>query len=141
MAEMFDRLDLVELTSEQLAPLEALMAPAWPETWRDLATSHYITLLSAPGSDAVPAASLASLSVALTMGVAQDLGGTQPYIPVGASVMSGARTRRVIQLLESGSSYKQVADSTGITAARVRIIERAWRHEQMALRQGTLPLE
>lgn len=141
MAEMFERLDLADLTSEQLAPLEALMAPDWSDTWKDLATSHYITLLSAPGSSAVPSASLAHLAVALTMGIAQDLGGTQPYIPVGASVMSGARTRRVIQLLESGNSYKQVADSTGITAARVRIIERAWRHEQMALRQGSLQLE
>lgn len=37
--EMFNRLDLVDLTAEQLAPLEALMAPAWSETWRDLATS------------------------------------------------------------------------------------------------------
>ena len=141
MDEMFDRLDLTELTQEQLAPLEALMPPGWPDVWRSFATSFYITLLSAPGSGTVPPTSLASLAVALTLGIAQDEGGTQPYIPVGADVMSSARARRVVELLERGQSYKQVADETGITASRVRNIERAWRREQMALRQGTLLLD
>ncbi len=141
MDEMFDRLDLTELTQEQLAPLEALMPPGWPDVWRSFATSFYITLLSAPGSGTVPPTSLASLAVALTLGIAQDEGGTQPYIPVGADVMSSARARRVVELLERGQSYKQVADETGITASRVRNIERAWRREQIALRQGTLPLD
>lgn len=137
---MFPRLELVNLKADQLTPLEALMTPAWPDTWRDLATSQYLTLISAPGSEAVPHAALASLAVALTMGIAQDLGGTQPYIPVGADVMSSARTRRVIELLNRGMSYKDVADETGITASRVRNIERAWRREQIAARQGVLPL-
>ena len=141
MDEMFDRLDLTELTQEQLAPLEALMPPGWPDVWRSFATSFYITLLSAPGSGTVPPTSLASLAVALTLGIAQDEGGTQPYIPVGADVMSSARARRVVELLERGQSYKHVADETGITASRVRNIERAWRREQLALRQGTLPLD
>ena len=141
MDELFDRLDLTELTQEQLAPLEALMPPGWPDVWRSFATSFYITLLSAPGSGTVPPTSLASLAVALTLGIAQDEGGTQPYIPVGADVMSSARARRVVELLERGQSYKQVADETGITASRVRNIERAWRREQIALRQGTLPLD
>ena len=141
MDEMFDRLGLTELTQEQLAPLEALMPPGWPDVWRSFATSFYITLLSAPGSGTVPPTSLASLAVALTLGIAQDEGGTQPYIPVGADVMSSARARRVVELLERGQSYKQVADETGITASRVRNIERAWRREQLALRQGTLPLD
>ena len=141
MHDMFDRLDLTELTQEQLAPLEALIPPGWPDVWRSFATSFYITLLSAPGSGTVPPTSLASLAVALTLGIAQDEGGTQPYIPVGADVMSSARARRVVELLERGQSYKQVADETGITASRVRNIERAWRREQTALRQGTLPLD
>ena len=141
MDEMFDRLDLTELTQEQLAPLEALMPPGWPDVWRSFATSFYITLLSAPGSGTVPPTSLASLAVALNLGIAQDEGGTPPYIPVGADVMSSARARRVVELLERGQSYKQVADETGITASRVRNIERAWRREQLALRQGTLPLD
>ena len=139
--QLFDRLDITDLSRDQIAPLEALMAPEWSDTWRELATSHYITLISAPGAGAVAVEALAQLAVALTMGLAQDLGGTQPYIPVGADVMSSTRTRRVIELLQSGMHYKEVADATGITSSRVRNIERAWRQEQMASRQGTLPLD
>ena len=141
MFEMFKRIDLSQLTQEQLAPLEALMPPDWPDVWRSFATSLFVTLISAPGASAVPASSLASLAVAQTLGLAQDEGGTQPYIPVGADVMSSARARRVVELLEHGQSYKQVADETGITVSRVRNIERAWRREQIALRQSTLPLD
>ena len=141
MHDMFDRLDLTELTQEQLAPLEALMKPEWSETWRDLATSHYITLVSAPGAGAVELAALARLAVALTLGIAQDLGGTQPYIPVGAEVMSSARARRVIDLLKQGLGYRQAADATGLTESRVRQIESEWRKQQMALRQGQLQLD
>ena len=141
MVEMFERIDLSQLTQEQLAPLEALMKPEWSETWRDLATSHYITLVSAPGAGAVELAALARLAVALTLGVAQDLGGTQPYIPVGVEVMSSARARRVIDLLKQGLGYRQAADATGLTESRVRQIESEWRKQQMALRQGQLQLD
>ena len=141
MFEMFKRIDLSQLTQEQLAPLEALMPPGWPDTWRELATSHYVTLISAPGADAVELFSLANLAIALTLGVAQDLGGTQPYIPVGADVMSSARARRVIDLLKQGLGYRQAADATGLTESRVRQIESEWRKQQMALRQGQLQLD
>ena len=141
MFEMFERIDLSQLTQEQLAPLEALMPPGWPDTWRELATSHYVTLISAPGADAVELFSLANLAIALTLGIAQDLGGTQPYIPVGADVMSSARARRVVDLLKQGQGYRQVADATGLTESRVRQIESEWRKQQALLRQGQLQLD
>ena len=136
----FERLDICQLNPAQIAPLEALFADSWPDTWRELATSHYVTLLSAPGSEAVARTHLAKLAVALTMGIAQDLGGTQPYIPVGAEVMTSVRTQRVIELLRQRKSYRDVATIIGITASRVRNIERAWRHEQASLAQGKLDL-
>jgi hypothetical protein len=141
MSEMFERIDLSQLTQEQLAPLEALMPPGWPDTWRELATSLYVTLISAPGAEAVELSSLANLAIALTLGIAQDLGGSQPYIPVGADVMSSARARRVMELLGQRLSYKQVADATGLTESRVRQIESGWRKQQMLLRQGQLQLD
>ena len=137
---LFERMDMSQLTCAQVEPLEALFSDSWPDTWKELATSHYVTLLSAPGSDTVAQTQLAKLAVALTMGIAQDLGGTQPYIPVGAEVMTSARTQRVIELLRKGKSYRDVATVIGITASRVRNIERTWRHEQMSLAQGKLDL-
>ena len=141
MLDMFERLDLVDMTPAQIAPLESLMPAAWPDTWRELATSHFITLVSAPGAGAVEPTHLARLAVALTLGIAQDLGGTQPYIPVGAMLAASAKARRAMELLEQRASYKQVADATGLTESRVRQIELEWRKQQMALRQGQLPLD
>ena len=141
MDDMFERLALQDLTAEQLAPLEVLMPPAWPDVWRELATSHYVTLLSAPGAQEVAPAMLAKLAVALTMGVAQDLGGSQPYIPVGAMLMSSARARRVVEMRSAGASYRDVALATGLTEPRVRQIETEWRKQQIALRQGRLSFD
>ena len=141
MAEMFDRMDIAGMTPAQVQPLEVLIPPGWPDTWRELATSHYVTLISAPGAEAVELSSLANLAIALTLGIAQDLGGSQPYIPVGADVTSSARARRVMELLGQRLSYKQVADATGLTESRVRQIESEWRKQQALLRQGQLQLD
>jgi Mor family transcriptional regulator len=141
MDAMFDRLDLATLSRAQVAPLDALMDAAWPDTWREFATSQFVTLLSAPGAGAVQPVALAQLAVALTLGIAQDMGGSQPYIPVGTTLAASAKFRRVIELLEQGASYKQAADATGLTESRVRQIEAEWRRQQMAARQGQLPLD
>ncbi len=138
---MFDRLDLAALSSAQIAPLEALMGADWPDTWRDLATSHFVTLVSAPGAGTVEPVALAQLAVALTLGIAQDLGGSQPYIPVGAMLAASAKARRAMELLGQRASYRQVADATGLTESRVRQIEAEWRRQQIAARQGSLQLD
>ncbi len=138
---MFDRLDLAALSSAQIAPLDALMGAEWPDTWRDLATSHFVTLVSAPGAQAVDNVALARLAVALTLGIAQDLGGSQPYIPVGAMLAASAKARRAMELLDQRASYRQVADATGLTESRVRQIEAEYRRQQAAARQGQLQLD
>lgn len=138
--EMFERLELVDLSPARLEPLAAQMPASWPETWRDFATSHFVTLLSAPGSSNVPPHALAQLAMALTLGIAQDQGGTQPYIPVGAMLAASARARRAMEMRQRGASYKQAADATGLTENRIRKIEAEWHREQIALRQGRLAL-
>lgn len=141
MVEMFERLDLVDMTAAQIQPLEALIPEAWPDTWRELATSQFITLVSAPGADAVEPSSLAQLAIALTLGIAQDMGGSQPYIPVGAMLAASAKARRAVELLGQRVSYREVADATGLTESRIRQIEAEWRRQQMAARQGQLQLD
>lgn len=139
--EMFERLELAEMSTAKLEPLTALMPTTWPDTWRELATSHYATLISAPGATGVHDSALAQLAMALTLGVAQDLGGTQPYIPVGAMLAASARARRAMEMRQRGATYKQAADATGLTEARIRKIESEWHREQIALRQGRLALD
>lgn len=141
MFEMFERADLAALSAQQIAPLEALLPPGWPDVWRDLATSQFVTLVSAPGSASVPPHQLAQLAMALTTGIAQDMGGTQPYIPVGAAMASGAKAEAVIAALLQGRSYRDVALEVGLTESRVRHIESAWRRAQFERRQASLDLD
>ncbi|MDD5031175.1 MAG: Mor transcription activator family protein [Rhodoferax sp.] len=138
---MAERPDLCDLTAADIAPLESLFDPLTPDTWRAFARSQYITLRTL-FADQQPAADLAQLALQLTKGIAIDEGGSQPYIPVGAQMMQSARVRRIIDLCNAGKGYADVAREVGnITEARVRNIERAWRQEQRALRQGKLDLE
>lgn len=141
MHDMFDRLALQDLSTLQLEPLHMRMPADWPDVWRELATSHYVTLLSAPGASEVAEPLLAQLAIALTLGVAQDLGGSQPYIPVGAMLMANAKARRAVEMLGAGASYRDAAQATGLTESRVRQIEAEWRRQQIALRQGKLAFD
>lgn len=141
MFEMFERPELADLNSEQIAPLEALLPSEWPDIWRDLATSQYVTLVSAPGAGTVPTSQLAQLAMALTMGIAQDMGGTQPYIPVGIALSSNAKARAVQQALATGRSYRDIAAEFRLTISRVRQIEAIWRREQFERRQMRFELD
>ena len=137
--DQFVRLDLADLTAEQIAPLEAHFTPGWPDHWRDLARSHYVTLLSlCEAIHDMPPADCALYAVHLTRGIAEDLGGTQPYIPVGAALAASAKSNRVIELLRQRWSYTDVAADTGLTVSRVRQIEAAWRREKTAASQRRL---
>lgn len=139
MDYVVERPDLAELTAEQLAPLERLFSGDWTDTWRDLARSHYVTLLSLPGQDQAPE-QLARTAVALTVGLAQDVGGQPLYIPVGAWIAHTARAARVVAELGKGLSYAAVAHAEGLTERRVRQIESAWRAAEIERRQGKLDL-
>lgn len=139
--DMFERRELVALPAAELAPLTEQMPPAWPETWRDLATSHFATLISAPGSEGTDPQKLAKLAMALALGVAQDLGGTQPYIPVGAMLLASARAKQAIDMLNARHTYREAAEATGLTEARIRKIEVEWRREEISRRQGRLQLD
>ncbi|TXT37404.1 MAG: hypothetical protein FD135_3635 [Comamonadaceae bacterium] len=137
---MADRPDLCDLTADEIAPLERLFDPLTPDTWRDFARSHYLTLRTLFAGQQTDA-DLAGLAMQLTKGIATDLGGSQPYISVGSQLMASARSRQVIELCNKGKSYSEVARLVGkITEPRVRQIERAWRQEQRSLRQGKLDL-
>ena len=46
LADLPERADLSELDAATLQPLEARFDPAWPEVWRELATSAYVSLLA-----------------------------------------------------------------------------------------------
>jgi Mor family transcriptional regulator len=119
---MFDppRLKHRDLKAEQVQPLDRSIPGAWPETWREVALSFFITLLSLPNWRQLSEEQLAMRAAA---GVGEDLGGTQPYIPVGERAADSTRREVVLGHLKKGMSYREAARATGLTENRVRKIE------------------
>ncbi len=127
---LIDRKDLSDLTMAQIQPLESLMDGEWSSAWRELAISHFITLISV-GSDR-SLEECAQLATTLALGVAQDMGGKQYYIQAGTHLLQNRRVQRVMEMLNQGSGYHAVADATGLTEPRVRRIEKNWRAARKA---------
>jgi hypothetical protein len=139
------RPDLADLAPAEIGPLEALIA-GFPAVWQDLARSHYCTLLGCflPGPRArVPdrLAELARLAADLARGIATDLGGVQVYIPVGAFFAAGGKAARVVQAWRAGQPWAVIARTEHITDRRAQQIVAAWRREQFARAQMTLPMD
>lgn len=114
------RLKSRDLTAAQVAPLESSLPKGTPEVWRELALSLFITLLSLREWRSMTEAELAAKGAA---GLGEDLGGTQPYIPVGNQPSALDRKKQVLELLAKGGGYREAAYAVGLTEARVRKIE------------------
>lgn len=131
-----DRPELCELTTEQIAPIEARTS-GWPDTWRDFARSMYVTLVSQP--NALPPQQAATQAMMLMLGLASDLGGTQPYINQGSDLQRSGMAARVIQLLDQHhQDYARVARLVNISERHVYRIHQRWLRAERARRQGSL---
>jgi len=136
---MAERPDLHELRSEQIAPIEARTA-GWPESWRDIARSLYVTLVSR--ADPLAMDQAAGLAVELMMGVAADMPGAQPYINCGSELRRSGVAARVMGLLrEHRQDYDRVAKLVRLSPRHVRRIESSWLRAERARRQGELALD
>lgn len=147
------RRGLMDVTEKDLAFLIPHFKESWTEALRDFAASHFLTLASDPRTKALEPEAIAELAVQLTFGISEDLGGTQPYIAAGANLKHEQRKAQVLELLAEGKSYGAIGRKCGITADRVRKIERetrikerkeekppstpAWREEAQAQTDGT----
>ena len=116
--------ELARLTSADVESIKSVSTAMWNDVWRDLDSSHYRTLISNPRY-ANAHEEAARLAVTLLLGVAQDLGGTQPYISRGKALDVNKKSARVLELLAQGQKYKDVAAACALTTMRVRQIESA----------------
>jgi hypothetical protein len=130
MKEPITRMKLTDVPLEKMGELEAMVGPWFPEVWRLLADSLFITLLSHASWREM---SEAELCVLLTLGIGEDLGGAQYYIPSGrAKVDVCERNQLVLGLLREGKSYREVAIEIGISDSQVRKLERKHRSGRAA---------
>lgn len=134
-----ERPDMAELTAAQVAPIEERTRD-WPDSWRDIARSLYISLIFRP--EPLQAGEAAQLAAELMVGIAADMGGSQPYINQGAALQRGGLAERVVALLRAHrQDYDRVAQIVGMTARHVRRIERRYLLAERQRQQYSLQFE
>jgi len=134
-----DRPDLSDLSAGQIAPIEA-RTEGWPDSWRDIARSIYVTLISR--AEPLRGQAALALSVELMLGIAADMGGEQPYINMGSDFKQSALAARVVDLLaRHRQDYDRVGQLVGKSGRHVRRIEARWLRAERAKRQGALVFE
>lgn len=129
---------LLDIKEKELAVLEAHFTPGWTDVMRDFAISVWITLVSRQKASQMEPEATAALAVDLAIGIAQDLGGSQPYIPVGLGIQVEQRKAKVLQMLAKGSTYDETAKACGLTKSRVRQLERQERQEKKKARNEAM---
>ena len=132
---MAERRRLEQVTAADLAPLERLLDPEYPDRLRDMCTVIYLALQD-HGQD-IPAEELA---LALTEAVSLELGGASFYLHKGFLFRKKltARDREIAEQARHNNIHI-LARKHNITEMRVRQIVGEYRHEQFLARQDQLP--
>lgn len=111
--------DAAQPTATDMAPLDALIEPEFPEVWVSIAASLYAEAASSAGLPSLEVA--ARLAVAQMRRLAELFGGHTVYIPSGAAIKAKA-LQRSVALGFNGSNHADLARQHGITTMRVRQI-------------------
>ena len=137
-----ERPRLEQLKPATLAVLEQRFEPSWPDAWCELATSVYLSLIGRAGGQAAlgdeQLGVLAAQSEAILEGLIEDFGGKQLYVGVGTKVLASARAKRVVEMVNSGMGYEEVARITGLVERYVRAIHSEWYYAERKRRQQPL---
>ena len=131
------------LSTEDLAPVEALFVASYPQALRDFAISLFTELMER--SEHLPvhpgrAPRLAQLAMALTNRLSRDFGGSNMYIHKAVSHHLTQRNREMYLLHDNKRwTYQTLGRKFNLTDVQVRNIIQACIDEEVAGRQGRLP--
>ncbi len=108
------------VSSDDAAPLTAVLSSDLPQTWAKLARVFYATLLKLP-DQAQPREQMARTALELVRGLARDMGGDQVYIPKNHAHEVAAKCAAIRREFR-GRNHRQLAEKYGISVMRVRQI-------------------
>ena len=128
------------VTSEDLAPLEAVMDEAYPARLREVAEHLFLQLVDEEeqAPDPARAQQLAEIAMRQTERLSLELGGGNFYMHKGVSFRLTPRNREMCAKF-TGNNYDVLALQYNLSDMRVRQIIGEWQLEQFTRRQGTLP--
>lgn len=131
------------VVAADLAPLAAVLDPAYPERLREMAECLYLQLLEEDNLLVVEEDGterrhqLALVALRQTDRLSQDLGGGNFYMHKATSYRLTQRDREMCQRF-NGRNYSALAREYELSEMRVRQIVDAWQKEEFARRQGGL---
>jgi Mor family transcriptional regulator len=130
----------LELTSAQLAPLEALFDESYPERLREVATFLYQVLMDAQSLHTTHGAErLALLALEQTELLSQELGGDSFYMHKAHGHRLAQRNRQIGEE-HNGRNLEELVKKYDLCKVRIRQIVADWERRERARRQGSLPL-
>ncbi|MFM9902106.1 MAG: Mor transcription activator family protein [Polaromonas sp.] len=124
--------------SVDLAPIQAVLHPAYPERLREIAEFLFLVLVgeeeTAP--DAERSARLAQIAFAQCERLSAELGGSGFYMHKAISYRLTARNRQMCS--EFRGDYRVLARKWKLTEQQVRNIVDEWQKEEFSRRQGDI---
>lgn len=125
-------------TSADLAPVHAVLDPAYPDILREATEILYLQLVEEEGTapDAERALRLAHIAFAQVERLCDVIGGGAPYWPKAVRFRLSPRNRKMCS--EFRGDYKPLARKYKLTEQQVRNIVDAWQDEEFGRKQSTL---
>ncbi len=128
----------------QLAPLHALLDPAYPENLRMVAEWLFIQLVEDEEIVEIPMSAerltaLALLALRQTERLSAEIGGMNFYLNKGVRYRASLRDREMFERF-NGQNYDELARTHSLTPMRVRQIIGSMMADEVARRQGRLDL-
>lgn len=125
-------------TAKDLAPVHAVLDPAYPEFLREVTEINFVTLLAEEPTppDEARKLRLAQIALALVERLSDVIGGGAPYWPKAVRFHLTPRNRAMCA--EFRGDYKRLARKHKLTEQQVRNIVDAWQREQFERRQSPL---
>lgn len=128
---------LARATADELAPLTALLDPAYPDALARIAECLYLSLCDqAPGD----AQAHARLALVLSEGLRAEFGGAQIYLPKGQGYELSERDRQILARF-NGRNLRQLAHDFGVSDRYIYDIVARRTKEEIERRQGKLQLD
>lgn len=125
-------------TAKDLAPVAAVLDPAYPELLREATEILFLQLVDEEASppDEPRSLRLAQIALAQVERLSEVIGGGAPYWPKAVRFRLTPRNRQMCS--EFRGDYKPLARKYKLTEQQVRNIVDEWQREQFARKQSPL---
>lgn len=119
---------------EDLLPLQQALGPDYPEIWQTIAECQFLALSAHPATRGLDAATRVDLAILIVDTLRGELGGQQPYLPMGTDPRVDQKYRD-LYARSTGRNMTDLAAHAGCSVRHLYRVFDAIRREEIARRQ------